>query len=206
MSTSRYFDESEDRYILDHFGSSHCIDIARHLGRSTHGVRKRARALGIPARKCLRWTAQEDAVLLSARGRTIADVAQELGRSTSECSNRAHVLGITSWRWASNGGRFRTKRGYVVIGFKRPGGGRPTIRIFEHIAVMEQALGRPIVHPESVHHINGVKDDNRIENLFLCRDPSHHRTIHSTFESILPRLIEAGVVHFNRATERYEAR
>lgn len=206
MSTRRHFDEAEDRYILDHFSSSRCGDIARHLGRSTDGVRKRARALGIPARKCMRWTAKEDSVLLSARGRSLADVAQELGRGAPECGNRAHILGITSWRWVRNGGRFRSKRGYVVIGFRRPGGGLPTVRIFEHIAVMEQSLGRPIAPPESVHHINGVKDDNRVENLFLCRDPSHHRTIHSTFESLLPRLIEAGVVHFNRDTESYEVR
>jgi HNH endonuclease len=43
--------------------------------------------------------------------------------------------------------------------------------IFEHIIVMEQVLGRHLLTNESVHHRNGVRDDNRPENLELWTRP-----------------------------------
>ena len=39
--------------------------------------------------------------------------------------------------------------------------------VFEHILVAEEILGRYLVDGETVHHINGVKDDTRTENLEL---------------------------------------
>jgi hypothetical protein len=54
--------------------------------------------------------------------------------------------------------------GYKVFG-KRIDGKK--IFIYEHRLVMEQYLGRPLLSTENVHHINGDRLDNRIENLEL---------------------------------------
>lgn len=60
-----------------------------------------------------------------------------------------------------------TKAGYKYINRKgHPNSGK-TGHILEHKYIMSQHLGRPILKEETIHHKNGIKTDNRIENLEL---------------------------------------
>lgn len=76
--------------------------------------------------------------------------------------------GSPTWK----GGKIKHKKGYVLKMAKdHPRSKSNNGYVFEHILVMEKKLGRYLVKGENIHHINGVKDDNRIKNLELWTKP-----------------------------------
>jgi hypothetical protein len=106
--------------------------------------------------------------------------------------------GTKSYNW--KGGKKKTAKGYVMIlNKKHPRANNNGGYVFEHILIMEKHIGRHLKENEVVHHINGIKDDNRIENLELM-DFGEHTKLHHIGAK---RSLETRKKISEKAKERY---
>lgn len=90
------------------------------------------------------------------------------------------MFGSGSLHHKWNGGRKKHPEGYVYVLKKGHPRSTKDGYVLEHILVMEEYLGRPLKyfgqnHPDNeiVHHLNEIKDDNRIENLVVVLRKCH---------------------------------
>lgn len=79
--------------------------------------------------------------------------------------------GNKHWNW--KGGKIVSWAGYILIKSPEHNRADKSGYVREHIKVMEDYLKRPLKKGEVVHHINGNKADNRIENLIVLKDKRH---------------------------------
>ena len=87
------------------------------------------------------------------------------GRCCSYACKHAASTGIER----AVGTRYINNQGYIVI--------KTGVRQWEleHRVIMAQTIGRPLIADEQVHHANGDKQDNRLENLVLMTNSEHQR-------------------------------
>lgn len=107
--------------------------------------------------------------------------AYNLGmRKTKEISflNRSNARkGEKSSNW--NGGVRKTRKGYRQILMPHHKRSDSNGYVMEHIVVFEKESGITVPNGCCIHHLNGIKDDNRIENLCMMTRSSHTIFHHS---------------------------
>lgn len=92
----------------------------------------------------------------------------EIKRGAKFCSKKCQHVGFSESnnpRWS--GGRHISSKGYQTINV--PGRGK----VLEHRYIMEQHLGRPLLHTEEVHHKDENKLNNDLSNLEILTRSQH---------------------------------
>jgi hypothetical protein len=119
-------------------------------------------------------------------GCSLSEIGRAVGTKNEEVKRFLRRKGITKefptstsgkrhYAWK---GRLVDKDGYVLIHCKgHPNARKHTHYVFEHRLVVEESLGRFLLPTEVVHHLNGIRGDNRIENLQLFQSNAEHLAV-----------------------------
>lgn len=141
------------------------------------GETRRAKDIGRAGTRRFMWAVcpncgQERWVQIS-HGAPVAKVCQRCVGTPNLLRVNGKGESCVNWK----GGKVINAKGYICVylprdDFFRPMTGRSNY-VLEHRLVMAKHLGRCLYKWETVHHKNGIKDDNRLDNLELSTNGSH---------------------------------
>lgn len=126
---------------------------------------------------------------------------------TQSNRKRPEITGENSKRW--KGGSYISTDGYKMVkcdGLFHPSGRAKYKK--EHILIYEKFLGREMktqqgMMGEQIHHIDGDKMNNSLENLLFCEDTRVHRLVHCQLEEVALEAVRLGLIKFDNNLKKY---
>jgi hypothetical protein len=73
----------------------------------------------------------------------------------------------------------------------------------EHRILKELEIGRELSDREIIHHVDGDKINNKLENLFVCNGQFEHRKLHGQLERVAMGLVRSGLISFDHKIGEY---
>lgn len=141
-------------------------EVANILGISTGSVYNYLHKFGIKTREPNKGflghthskTAREK-ISKAHKGKAVSD------KTKKKISEAHKISGI--------GHKKKRSDGYIAVYYPDHPKSNKAGYIMEHDLIMERMIGRHLKDDEVVHHVNGIKDDNRMENLILMKFKEH---------------------------------
>lgn len=211
--SAKKFDSEEIRKLYE--SGLGCNAIAKMLGAGKATITERIRKMGISR---TRTEANKTRSLydinqirdLYLSGKSSTEISDIIGCAPALVSIHVKNMGISrsckeaqllrskqgkssgpnspGWR----GGRF-IAHGYVHLYMPDHHLANPKGYVREHRLVWEQANGKRLTPDMSVHHLNGIKDDNRPENLIALPNTEHSKTHSKVYYKARIRALEERV-------------
>jgi hypothetical protein len=194
---NKRWSEEEIEFIRENYKKLTVKEIADELKRTPRGVRGKIERIGIKLEPLKRnqkykWT-KEDVKFIKDNYKVLTDkkIAKKINKSKAAVCRKRLNLGL----------RKQTGEPYIHSDYYvRSENGK---KIWVHIEVAEEKLGRKLKEKEMVHHIDGNKLNNHHNNLYVCRDRKEHQQIHSDLEKVAFQLIQKGIIKFDHQVGTY---
>ncbi len=106
-------------------------------------------------------------------------------------------------RWKPIGAKRSDGHGYILVKIAEGKGFKNWRQ--EHVHTIEKDIGRILdLKKECVHHVDGNKENNNIENLYLTTQSSHKKLHQSIFMDLVKELLEKKMIYFDKKNGFYK--